>query len=45
MQISVDAPIFLMRYLEPHKILTNPRWTHTQKVAQVKGMHLGQVTP
>jgi hypothetical protein len=26
MQTLVDASIFLLGYLEPHKVLTNPRW-------------------
>jgi hypothetical protein len=26
MQTPTDTPIFLLRYLEPCKVLTNPRW-------------------
>jgi hypothetical protein len=31
MQESVDTPVFLSRYQEPHKVLTNPHWCPTQR--------------
>jgi hypothetical protein len=37
MKTLVDAPIFLPGYLEPHKVLTNPRWCPNAKGSPRKG--------
>jgi hypothetical protein len=37
MQTPVDVMVFLPRYLEPHKVLTIPRWCPTIKGSSCEG--------
>jgi hypothetical protein len=35
----IDALVFLPRYLEPRKVLTNPRWFPTHREAHTRAEH------
>jgi hypothetical protein len=44
MQTLVDASVFLTRYLEQRKVLTNPRWCPYTKGSPREGQAPGRVT-
>jgi hypothetical protein len=41
MQTPIDASIFLPRYLELCKVLTNPRWCSYARENHARAKHLG----